>query len=149
MSTEVPAQRLESTPRSERETEPVQALSERTVLDAFRLLDHRGRSRAVTPRLARRGAYLALQDGTETRLIPLESRVTHIGRGIGADLRFEDRRVSRSHAIVVRHGRFARVLDNRSTNGTFLNGRRVVATNLRNGDQLQLGPVPMRYVEVS
>ena len=148
MSTEAPTHNLESTAKSERETEALQPLPGGAVVNTFRLLDHRGRSRAVTPRLARRGAYLALQDGTETRLIELESRITHLGRGIGADLRFEDQRVSRSHAIIVRHGRFARVLDNRSSNGTFLNGRRIVATNLRNGDELQLGPVPMRFVEV-
>jgi pSer/pThr/pTyr-binding forkhead associated (FHA) protein len=92
---------------------------------------------------------VAVQDGGETRLIPLEARITHIGRGLSADLRLEDQRVSRSHAIIVRHGRFARVLDNRSSNGTFLNGRRIVATNVANGDEICVGPVAVRYVEVS
>jgi len=148
MNTPVPVEASELRTARAGETEPFEALSSGAVTDAFRLLDHRGASRSVTPKLARRGVYLALRDGAETRLIPLESRITHIGRGIGADLRFEDQRVSRSHAIIVRHGRFARVLDNRSSNGTFLNGRRIVATNLSNGDELHIGPVAMQYVEV-
>jgi pSer/pThr/pTyr-binding forkhead associated (FHA) protein len=56
--------------------------------------------------------------------------------------------VSRSHAIVVRYGRHARVLDDRSANGTWVNGRRIVATTLAEGDVIRLGPVAFRYVTV-
>ena len=66
-----------------------------------------------------------LQDGDDTRLIRLESNITHLGRGLTSDLRFEHQHVSRTHALVVRHGRVVRVLDNRSTAGTYVNGRRV------------------------
>jgi len=55
---------------------------------------------------------------------------------------------SRSHAIIVRHGRFARLLDNRSANGTYLNDRRIVATNIRNGDMITIASLVMQYVEV-
>jgi pSer/pThr/pTyr-binding forkhead associated (FHA) protein len=56
--------------------------------------------------------------------------------------------VSVSHAILVRHGSYMRVLDNRSSNGTYVNGRRIVATNLQSGDVVRLGPVVMRYIAV-
>jgi len=67
---------------------------------------------------------------------------------LNADLRFEDQRVSRTHAILVRHGRTIRLLDNRSAHGTFLNGRRVIAANIQNGDVIRFGPVVVQYVEV-
>ena len=56
--------------------------------------------------------------------------------------------MSRTHALVVRHGRVVRVLDNRSTAGTYVNGRRVVATNIQNGDVIQMGPIVLQYVEI-
>ena len=67
---------------------------------------------------------------------------------MSSDLRIEDPRVSRSHAIIVRYGRHARVLDDRSSNGTFVNGRRIVATTLAEGDVVRLGPIAFRYVTV-
>ena len=48
--------------------------------------------------------------------------------------------MSRTHAIIVLHGRFVRVLDNRSTAGTYVNGRRMVAGNIQHGDVIQVGP---------
>jgi hypothetical protein len=118
------------------------------VVDSYSLLDHRARSRALTAGLAPAGSYLAFGEGEETHLIALESRITHLGRGGGADIRFEDQRVSRDHAIIVFQGRHARALDNRSLNGTYVNGRRILATNLGDGDLIRLGPIAMQYVEV-
>jgi pSer/pThr/pTyr-binding forkhead associated (FHA) protein len=57
--------------------------------------------------------------------------------------------VSRTHAIVVRHGHHTRLLDNRSANGTFVNGRRIVATNISDGDVIRLGSVVMTYVRIA
>jgi hypothetical protein len=132
----------------ERETAPLQVIDTDPVANPFRLLDPRCRSRAVVPGMARRGPHLAFETGDGTRLVPLAEKITHIGRGVQAEIRLDDQRTSRSHAIIVRHGRFARVLDNRSSNGTYLNGRRVVATNLTDGDLLHVGSVEMRYVEI-
>jgi hypothetical protein len=135
---------------AEHETGPLKpAAEEEPIIQSFRLLDHRTRARAVTERLARRGPHLAFQEGHFTRLIALESKVTHVGRGTSADIRIEEHRVSRSHTILVKHGRYTRVLDNRSSNGTFVNGRRIVATNLSNGDVICVGPVRMQYFEVA
>jgi pSer/pThr/pTyr-binding forkhead associated (FHA) protein len=148
MTTEAALQQAVSTPAHELQTASLEAPGSEAILDAFALLDHRARSQAVSRRFARRGRYLAFQDGDEVRLIPLASKIIHIGRGMNADLRFDDQRISRNHAIIVRHGRYARVLDNRSANGTFLNGRRIVANNLGDGDVIRLGPVAMQYIEV-
>ena len=116
-------------------------------IDALPLLDARLLSTTLAPQFALRGQHLALGDRTETRLLRLDGDITHLGRGPAAEIRFDDHRVSRDHAILVRHGRHLRLLDNRSANGTFVNGRRIVATNLIAGDVIDLGPVRMQLFE--
>src|SRR5581483_4002720 len=127
------------------ETAPLQAPTEDLILYFVPLLDHRTRERLKPSNLCRRGPHLAFQDGDEMLLLELEAKITHIGRGLTAHVRLEDPRVSRDHAIIVRHGRFARLLDNRSANGTYINGRRILATNLAYGDVVRVGPVVMQY----
>jgi FHA domain len=130
-------------------TAPLQAPDTEPILDSLPLLDHRTRSRAIPRRLAPFGHYLAFeQDGIEW-LVPLDTRVIHIGRGLTADVRIEEQRVSRTHAILVRHGHQTRLLDNRSSNGTFVNGRRTVAANITDGDVIRIGAVVMTYLQVS
>jgi pSer/pThr/pTyr-binding forkhead associated (FHA) protein len=129
-------------------TEPLEPAGAELELDALPLLDQRLRARTTAPKLALRGAYLVLHDGDETRLLRLDQDITHLGRGSGAEVRFDDHRVSRDHAILVRHGRYFRLLDNRSANGTYVNGRQVIATNISAGDVIELGPVRLQYVEV-
>jgi FHA domain-containing protein len=133
----------------QQKTSLLQAPDTEPILDSLPLLDHRTRSRAVPRRLAPFGHYLAFgQDGTDW-LVPIDVRVTHIGRGLTADVRVEEQRVSRTHAILVRHGHHTRLLDNRSANGTFVNGRRVVATNITDGDVIRIGAVVMTYLQVA
>jgi FHA domain len=130
-------------------TAPLGAADSEPILDALALLDHRTRHRAIGRRLAPFGHYLAFEQDGEEWLVPIDSQVTHIGRGLTADVRVEEQRVSRSHAILVRHGHHTRLLDNRSANGTFVNGRRIVATNITDGDVLRIGPVVMTYLQVA
>jgi hypothetical protein len=119
------------------------------VTDALPLVDHRARRRAMPVELAAPGRYLALTDGDVTMLVELDREVTHIGRGFTADLRLEEHQVSRRHAILVQRGARVRLLDDRSANGTFVNGRRIIESELRDGDVVLIGPVALRYVEVS
>jgi pSer/pThr/pTyr-binding forkhead associated (FHA) protein len=118
-------------------------------VDALPLLDARLLTKTIAPHLALRGHYLAMGDGSDSRLLSLDQDVTHLGRGSDADIRFDEYRVSRDHAIVVRHGRHLRLLDNRSANGTFVNGRRIVATNISAGDVIDVGPVRVQLIEVA
>jgi len=130
-------------------TAPLEAGATEPILDALALLDHRTRQRAIGRRLAPFGHYLAFEDDGTEWLVPIESNVSHIGRGLTAHVRIEEQRVSRSHAILVRHGHHTRLLDNRSANGTFVNGRRIVATNIVDGDVIRIGPVVMTYLQVA
>jgi len=63
---------------------------------------------------------------------------TVIGRAQGAKIRLADTGVSRRHAeIHVEHG-YATVTDLGSTNGTFVNGRRVDQRSLEHGDAIRV-----------
>ena len=119
------------------------------VVDAFDLLDHRTREHLVAEATAPAGRYLAVERGGEVLLMVLSRPITHIGRGLIADVRLEDAHVSRRHAILALRGDGARVLDDRSSNGTFVNGRRVTVSALGDGDVLRFGRAVLRYVEVA
>jgi pSer/pThr/pTyr-binding forkhead associated (FHA) protein len=69
----------------------------------------------------------------------LAAAVVRLGRSLTADLRFEDPTVSRRHAVITRDGDGFAVLDDRSLNGVWLNGRRVSRARLRDGDVLEIG----------
>jgi pSer/pThr/pTyr-binding forkhead associated (FHA) protein len=126
---------------------PVDAgLTER--IDAIACLDERNRQRATPPTTAAPGRYLEVQGAGETLLVPLRPGVTHIGRGLAADLHLDEGSVSRRHAILVSRAAGARILDDRSANGTLVNGRRVTQAELRSGDVMVLGRVVLRYLEV-
>ena len=118
------------------------------VVDGFALLDHRTRHRSMPATGAPAGNYLSIEDGDELRLIPLERPITHVGRGLIADIRLEDSHVSRRHAIITRRADAVRVLDDRSSNGTYVNGRAVNGAYLSDGDVVRFGRVAFRYVLV-
>jgi hypothetical protein len=110
------------------------------------LLD-RDRQDAVArvPRLAP-GWYLAVEDGEELAVLPVPFGSLHVGRSPSADLTFEDRTVSRRHAVIVRDEHGVRILDDLSRNGVVVNGRRVAEARLAHGDVLQLGRQKLRVV---
>lgn len=94
------------------------------------------------------GRYLAVQEAGGERLIPLPRAITHIGRGFAADLQLEDLGVSRRHAIVVQRRGRVRILDDRSSNGTYVNGRRVMEADLSDGDVIVLGQTVLVFMDV-
>ena len=147
MTTQAPLITPETT--AEQVTALLEAGATEAILDALPLLDHRTRQRAIGRRLAPFGHCLAFEEDGAEWLVPIESSVTHIGRGLTADVRIEEQRVSRSHAILVRQGHHTRLLDNRSANGTFVNGRRIVAGNIADGDVIRIGPVVMTYLQIA
>ena len=76
---------------------------------------------------------------SERRRIPLGVDPVAIGRDGENDLVLDDRRVSRRHAeIRLRLGRYT-LYDLQSTNGTYVNGRRVAEIVLSDGDRVQIG----------
>ena len=89
--------------------------------------------------------YLLVDEGDA---FAVADGVTHIGRGMTADVRLDDHTVSARHAIVVGRTTGLRILDDRSTNGTVVNGRRIDEAELHDGDVVVLGRVVLTYRDV-
>jgi pSer/pThr/pTyr-binding forkhead associated (FHA) protein len=118
-------------------------------LDELARLNQSARERGLSPQSPPAGQYLTLQEHGQTRLLALEQEITHIGRGFNCELRLEDQSVSRRHSIIMRRLNTTRILDDRSSNGTYVNGRRVNEASLTDGDVIVLGRVILGYLEVS
>jgi hypothetical protein len=95
------------------------------------------------------GEYLCFDEGGELHTVALAREWTRIGRSLAADLRFDDPTVSRRHALIVRQPDGARVLDDRSLNGVFVNGERVEGRLLADGDEIIVGRYRLSFLVVS
>ena len=86
------------------------------------------------------GYHLAMRDGDEIATFALSKGWIRIGRCTTADVCLDDPSVSRRHAIVnSNEGRNPRILDDRSFNGTVVNGRKVEVAELEPGDEVAIG----------
>ena len=99
--------------------------------------------------LVTRGEYLAYDDGDRVRVVPLQDGWTRLGRSLAAHVRFDDPTVSRRHALLHSEGGAVRVLDDRSLNGVWVNGKRVDWRELKDGDELTVGRFKLYYVHVA
>ncbi|MEM1417795.1 MAG: GGDEF domain-containing protein [Myxococcota bacterium] len=87
-----------------------------------------------------RGTLTMLAGPTPGAVFPVEIDEVVIGRGRDATLRVDDRGLSRRHVRIRRRNDRFWIEDLGSTNGTFLNGDRVLmATPLEDGDRVQAG----------
>lgn len=73
--------------------------------------------------------------------LPIKNAVTLIGRGEECDLRVPVLSVSRKHCELTVSGAGVAVKDLASSNGTYVNNKRVNETKLAAGDRLVVGPV--------
>jgi hypothetical protein len=90
-------------------------------------------------------AAITVREGDDRRDIVLGSEPLAIGRDPQNDITLDDRRVSRKHAeIRLRLGRYT-LYDLQSTNGTYVNGRRVAEVVLSDGDRLSIGGVELQF----
>ena len=117
--------------------------------DALSVLDYQTRAQTIPAGEAGPGRYLEMAGADGARLISLHDPMVYIGRSFTAGLRLDDHSVSRRHAILVRRGGRTKVLDDRSLNGTFVNGRRVEEADLDDRDVIVLGSVVLVYRELS
>ena len=89
------------------------------------------------------GARLVQLDasGVSSREVQLGARIT-IGRAPINSLVFNDRELSKSHAEIFADGDGYMVCDLGSSNGTFVNGKRLAPHDMKvlhNGDEIRLG----------
>jgi two-component system cell cycle response regulator len=108
--------------------------------------DHEGtatdQTAVITPksfRTRRRATLMVISGSLAGNVIRLVQERTTIGRSKSADIVLTDEGVSRIHCIIYGHGDTFSFEDQRSTNGTIVNGRQVAAGELAAGDRIQLG----------
>jgi uncharacterized RDD family membrane protein YckC len=78
--------------------------------------------------------------------IPIGDKILSIGRDPSNDLVLSDSMVSRRHAIMERKGEEYVIRDNNSSNGTMVNGDRVVSDQrLRDGDLIAIGSARLLF----
>lgn len=80
--------------------------------------------------------------------VDLQSGETVFGREDSADITLEDRSVSRKHAVIERLSSLYVINDLGSTNGTYVNGKRVDSQPLQCGDRVRLGDQIFKFLEV-
>ena len=69
-----------------------------------------------------------------------------IGRSSANNIQLDENAVSSAHALIERRGDQFWIIDLNSTNGTFLNGKKITEAVLCNGDEILLGEVvPLRF----
>jgi hypothetical protein len=95
------------------------------------------------------GDFVAYDEDGKLRLVEVNSGWTRIGRSLAADVRFDDPTVSRRHAMLHLDQGTARILDDRSLNGVFVNGERVDMRALADGDELTIGRFRLYYLSLS
>jgi len=96
------------------------------------------RSRSPPPQEA---PYLvAIAGPLRGQSIPITSSYFTIGRSVDNELRIEGRLVSRQHALIVHQDGQYILYDRESTNGTWVDGRRIAQHVLQPGEQIQIGP---------
>ena len=82
--------------------------------------------------------------GTRFDLSAREGAVS-IGREAGNVIQLEDNEVSRRHAEIRQVGETHVIGDLKSSNGSFVNGRRIERTELHHGDQILIGRTLLSY----
>ncbi len=95
------------------------------------------------------GKYLAYEESGRHVVVPVQREWTRIGRSLAADVRFDDATVSRRHALIVNQADGVRVLDDRSLNGVYVNGRRVEWSPLTDGDEIVVGRHSLFFVDTA
>ncbi len=74
----------------------------------------------------------------------IDERIT-MGRALDNRIRLEDGTVSHHHAVLTLDGHDYKLRDLNSTNGTRVNGMRIVETKLQDGDAVRIGSVEMQF----
>jgi pSer/pThr/pTyr-binding forkhead associated (FHA) protein len=106
------------------------------------------RKAVLDPIRVEQRAYLEISWGGQENIgVELARDDVRIGRHPACDIPIPLSNVSREHARVLHRGDEYAVEDLNSTNGTFVNGVRVVRCVLRNNDQIQLGDAKILFFE--
>jgi len=91
------------------------------------------------------GRLVRMNGPQQNRRLDIPAETCVLGRDPSATLRLEEESVSKLHARLTRTGSQYRIEDLESSNGTFVNGRRVHGvSDVKVGDLLRLGAVILK-----
>jgi hypothetical protein len=90
-------------------------------------------------------ARLLIRTDGNTDYVHVLGRRTRIGRGADNELVIDTKHVSRYHAVLLAGPVHTSIEDLRSTNGVFVNGKRVTRQTLKDGDRVTVGRTQFRF----
>ncbi|MFH2055943.1 MAG: GGDEF domain-containing protein [bacterium] len=96
-----------------------------------------------------RASLVVLHGSQMGASFPLEEQKLSIGRGVDCDIQVEDENVSRKHAEIFVEGDKYSIRDLGSTNGTYVNSRRVAEATLEDGDLVMLSSTVFKFLASS
>ena len=80
------------------------------------------------------------------QIIPVDRKITRLGRQLDNDIVFNEEFVSRFHAeIRLEDGKYV-LYDNESTSGTFVNSQKIDRCVLNSGDLISLASIQIMFV---
>ena len=83
------------------------------------------------------------------QIIPLEKKITRLGRQLDNDIVFNEEFLSRFHAeIRVEDGKYV-LYDNESTSGTLVNSKKIDRCMLNSGDLISMASIQIMFVNNS
>jgi hypothetical protein len=90
-------------------------------------------------------ARVLIRTNGNTDFLHVLGRRTRIGRGSDNELVLDTKHISRYHAVLLAGPVHTSIEDLNSTNGVFVNGKRVARQVLKDGDRLTIGRTQFRY----
>ena len=90
-------------------------------------------------------ARVLIRTDGNTDFVHVLGRRTRIGRGPDNELVLDTKHVSRYHAVLLAGPVHTSIEDLNSTNGVFVNGKRVSRQALKDGDRVTIGRTQFRY----
>ena len=77
--------------------------------------------------------------------IELQESIITIGREADNVVSIEDPNISKHHALLIKDGVTYKIFDLHSVNGTTVNGNRITAVILKEGDAVRIGYLDLTY----
>jgi hypothetical protein len=106
------------------------------------------RGPSLKPASSKVRGYLYVLKGAEVaqEYFPILDKNMEIGRDEQCDISLDDTSVSRLHAMIFVRAEAVEIVDQASTNGTYINGKKITGIALLNeNDQIQIGNSTFQY----
>ncbi|MBN2143144.1 MAG: FHA domain-containing protein [Candidatus Aureabacteria bacterium] len=131
---------------SDQKTEPLRKESVELKTDQFFTGLHE-EDKSLFRSEEKNGYALVIEEGSRKgkKIILIGTEIL-IGRSVSNDITVDDLMVSEKHVLLtIKRGEIPHLEDLDSTNGTLVNGKRVLKIQLKEGDSIQIGRTLFRF----